>query len=164
MKILPNPFIGLCFLQRHNTLFDTRWRNINFPYLSMQLPWEPTFYTIQPVETFALSRKKPQSDRDCHTVFTHGGTWEYHHRFSVEYGQKQRSVVPSCQFLGYALNPSHQYPHGRLRSRNSIANQIHQIKRPINPHLQNAPTHGKHRCLTQPANQSKSIICLTKKY
>ena len=33
MKTLPNPLIGLCFLQRHNALFDIRQGRITFPYL-----------------------------------------------------------------------------------------------------------------------------------
>ena len=42
MKILPNPPIGLCFLQQHNALFDIRQGIITFPYLSMQLRPEHT--------------------------------------------------------------------------------------------------------------------------
>ena len=34
MKTLPNPLIGLCFLQRHNALFDIRQGIITFQYLS----------------------------------------------------------------------------------------------------------------------------------
>ena len=36
MKTLPNPLIGLCFLQKHNALSDFRQGIITFPYLSMQ--------------------------------------------------------------------------------------------------------------------------------
>ena len=72
MKTLPNPLIGLCFLQRHNALFDIRQGIITFPYLSMQLRPEhttniraatplltETTYTLQPGETLAISSKMP---------------------------------------------------------------------------------------------------------
>ena len=72
MKTLPNPLIGLCFLQRHNALFDIRQGKITFPYLSMQLRPEhttntrvatplltETTYTLQPGETLAISSKMP---------------------------------------------------------------------------------------------------------
>ena len=72
MKTLPNPLIGLCFLQRHNALFNVRQRIITFPYLSMQLRPEhttniraakplltETTFTLQPGETLAISNKMP---------------------------------------------------------------------------------------------------------
>ena len=72
MKTLPNPLIGLCFLQRHNALFDIRQGIITFPYLSMQLRPEhttniraatplltETTYTLPPGETLAISSKMP---------------------------------------------------------------------------------------------------------
>ena len=72
MNTLPNPLIGLCFLQRHNALFDIRQGIKTFPYLSMQLRPEHTtntrvatplltepIYTIQPGETLAISSKMP---------------------------------------------------------------------------------------------------------
>ena len=72
MKILPNPPISLCFLQRHNALFDVRQGIITLPYLSMQLRPEhttntrtatplltETTYTLQPGEILALSNKMP---------------------------------------------------------------------------------------------------------
>ena len=72
MKTLPNPLIGLCFLQRHNALFDIRQGILTFPYLSMQLRPEnttntlaatplltETTYTLQPGETLAISSKMP---------------------------------------------------------------------------------------------------------
>ena len=72
MKVLPNPLIGLCFLQRHNAMFDIRQGIIIFPYLSMQLRPDhttntrtttplltETSYTLQPGETLAISSKIP---------------------------------------------------------------------------------------------------------
>ena len=72
MRTLPTPLIGLCFLQRHNVLFDIRQGIITFPYLSMQLRPEhttntraatplltETTYTLQPGETLAISSKMP---------------------------------------------------------------------------------------------------------
>ena len=72
MKTLPNPLICLCFLQRHDALFDIRQRIITIPYLSMQLRPEhttntcaatplltETTYTLQPGETLAISSKMP---------------------------------------------------------------------------------------------------------
>ena len=72
MKVLPNPIIGLCFLQRHNAMFDIRQGIITFPYLSMQLRPDhttntrtttpfltETLYTLQPEETLAISSKMP---------------------------------------------------------------------------------------------------------
>ena len=72
MKTLPNPLIGLCFLQRHNALFDIRQGIITFPYWSKQLRPEhttnireatplltETTYTLQPGETLAISSKIP---------------------------------------------------------------------------------------------------------
>ena len=72
MKTLSNPLIGLCFLQRHNALFDIRQGIITFSYLSMQLRPEhttntrvatplltETTYTMQPGETLAISSKMP---------------------------------------------------------------------------------------------------------
>ena len=72
MKTLPNPFIGLCSLQRQNALFDIRHGSITSPYLSMQLrpehttntrtatPWlTATTYTLQLRETFAIPSKMP---------------------------------------------------------------------------------------------------------
>ena len=37
MKVLLNPLIGLCFLERNNTVFDIRQGVLTFPHLSMQL-------------------------------------------------------------------------------------------------------------------------------
>ena len=72
MKVLPNPLIGLCFLQRHHAMFDIRQGIITFPYLSMQLRPDhttntrtttplltETSYTLQPGETLAISSKMP---------------------------------------------------------------------------------------------------------
>ena len=72
IKVLPNPLIGLCFLQRHNAMFDIRLGIITFPYLSMQLRPDhttntrtttplltETSYTLQPGETLAISSKMP---------------------------------------------------------------------------------------------------------
>ena len=72
MKVLPNPLIGLCFLQRHNAMFDIRQGIITFPYLSIQLRPDhttntrtttplltETSYTLQPGETLAISSKMP---------------------------------------------------------------------------------------------------------
>ena len=72
MKVLPNPLIGLCFLQRNNVIFDVRQGILTFPYLSMQLKPEThittrsatpllseTLYTLQPGETLAISSKMP---------------------------------------------------------------------------------------------------------
>ena len=72
VKTLPNPLTGLCFLQRHNALFDFRQGIITFPYLSMQLRPEhttntraatplltETTYTLQPGETLAIFSKMP---------------------------------------------------------------------------------------------------------
>ena len=87
MKTLPNPLIGLCFLQRHNALFDIRQGIITFPYLSMQLRPEhttitrgatplltETTYTLQPGKTLAISSKMPHLKDHNYTVLTHGGT------------------------------------------------------------------------------------------
>ena len=72
MKLLPNPLIGLCFLQRNNAIFDVRQGILTFPYLSMQLkpehklpPRAPTAlitekqYTVYPAETLLISTKMP---------------------------------------------------------------------------------------------------------
>ena len=72
MKVPPNPLIGLCFLQRHNAMFDIGQGIITFPYLSMQLRPDhttntrtttplltETSYTLQPGETLAISSKVP---------------------------------------------------------------------------------------------------------
>ena len=45
MKTLPNPLVGLCFLQRHDARFDIRQGIITFPYLSVQLRPEHTTKT-----------------------------------------------------------------------------------------------------------------------
>ena len=37
MKNLPNPLLGLCFLQKNNAIFDVNQGILTFPYLSMQL-------------------------------------------------------------------------------------------------------------------------------
>ena len=72
MKVLPNPLIGLCFLQRHNAMFDIRQGIITFPYLSMQSRPDhttntrtttplltETSYTLQRGEVLAISSKMP---------------------------------------------------------------------------------------------------------
>ena len=73
MKTLPNPLIGLCFLQRHNALFDIRQGIITFPYLSIQLRPEHTTNTrtatpllTETTYTYNLE-KLLQSPAKCHT-------------------------------------------------------------------------------------------------
>ena len=92
MKTLPNPLIGLCFLQRHNALFDLRQRIITFPYLSMQLRPEhttntrvatpllaETTYTLQPGETLAISSKMPHViDQNATGIVTPSSYMEEH--------------------------------------------------------------------------------------
>ena len=47
MKVLLNPLIGLCFLERNNAIFDIRQGVLTFPHLSMQLkPEHTTIKTI----------------------------------------------------------------------------------------------------------------------
>ena len=92
MKTLPNPLIGLCFLQRHNALFDVRQEIITFPYLSMQLRPEhttniraatplmtETTYTLQPGETLAISSKLPHlMDHNATGIVTPSSHMEDH--------------------------------------------------------------------------------------
>ena len=92
MKTLPNPLIGLCFLQRHNALFDIRQGIITFPYLSMQLRPEhatntrtatplltETTYTLQPGETLAISSKMPHLiDHNATGIVTRSSHMEEH--------------------------------------------------------------------------------------
>ena len=92
MKTLPNPLIGLHFLQRHNALFDIRQGIITFPYLSMQLRPEhttntrvattlltETTYTLQPGETLAISSKMPHLiDHNATRIVTPSSHMEKH--------------------------------------------------------------------------------------
>ena len=92
MKTLPNPLIGLFFLQRHNALFDIRQGIITFPYLSMQLRPEhttntrtatplltETTYTLQPGETLAISSKMPHLiDHNATGIVTPSSHMEEH--------------------------------------------------------------------------------------
>ena len=52
MNRLPNPLIGLCFLQKHNALFDIRQGIMTFSYLSKQV--RPEHKTNSPVATQLL--------------------------------------------------------------------------------------------------------------
>ena len=92
MKTLPNPLIDLCFLQRHNAVFDIRQGIITFPYLSMQLRPEhstntraatplpkETTYTLLPGETLAISSKMPHLiDHNATGIVTPGSHMEEH--------------------------------------------------------------------------------------
>ena len=51
MKKLTNPLIGLSFLQRNNTVLDTRQAVLNFPFFSMHLETtdQPTPHTQEPI-------------------------------------------------------------------------------------------------------------------
>ena len=81
MKTLPNPLIGLCFLQRHNALSDIRQGIITFP---MQLRTEHATNTrvappyLRPPtwrSSCNLKQKAPfNRPQYCDSVFTYGGT------------------------------------------------------------------------------------------
>ena len=97
MKVLPNPLIGLCFLQRHNAMFDIRQGIITFPYLSMQLRPEHTIntrtatplltetsYTLQPGETLAISSKMPHLiDHNATGIVTPSSHMEEHENIFI---------------------------------------------------------------------------------
>ena len=92
MKVLPNPLFGLCFLQRHNAMFDIRQGIITFPYLSMQLRPDhttntrratplltETSYTLKPRETLAISSKMPHlTDHNATGIVTPSSHMEDH--------------------------------------------------------------------------------------
>ena len=92
IKTLPNPLIGLCFLQRNNALFDIRQGITTFPYLSMQLRPEHTTntcvatplltrstYTIQPGEPLAISSKMTHLiDHNATRIMTPSSHMEEH--------------------------------------------------------------------------------------
>ena len=105
MKTLPNPLIELCFLQRHNAFFDIRQGIITFPNLSMQLRPEhttnnrvatplltETTYTLQTRRNSCNLQQnapfnRPHCNRNCDSVFTHGGTRKHFHYLLTQYGK-----------------------------------------------------------------------------
>ena len=92
MKTLPNPLIGLCFLRRHNAIFDVTQGILTFPYLSMQLKPDtqtairqatPLFaentYTLRPGETLAIASKMPHlMDHNATGIVTPSQQFENH--------------------------------------------------------------------------------------
>ena len=62
MKVLPNPLIGLCFLERNNAIFDIRQGQLTFPHLSMQLKPEHNLPTRQ--STPPLAKAAPLTTTD----------------------------------------------------------------------------------------------------
>ena len=84
MKVLPNPLIGLCFLNRNNAIFDIRQGVLPFSHLSMQLIPEhnlPTqqstpllaeaTYTLQLGETMLIASRMPHLfDNDATGIVT----------------------------------------------------------------------------------------------
>ena len=97
MKVQPKPLIGLCFLRRHNAMFDIRQGIITFPYLSMQLRPDhttntqtatslltETSYTLQPGETLAISSKVQHLiDHNATGIVTPSSQMEDHENFFI---------------------------------------------------------------------------------
>ena len=92
MKDLPHPLIGLCFLHRHDAVFDIRQGILTFPQLSMQLraefntpPRPPTALVtresqkVYPQETVAIALTMPHLlDHDATGILTPSKHFDNH--------------------------------------------------------------------------------------
>ena len=161
MKILPNPPIGLCFLQRHKALFDIRQGIVTFPYLSMQLRQESppntraatllltgTTYTLQSGEMLAIPSKIPHLiDHNATGKVTPSSHMEEHESvFIASSLSTVNNKAVGHQVINFSDMPyslpidTHGPSHGRLPSFNPRTNQTHQTSWPMNPHTHDAST------------------------